>query len=423
MPEVYKLLLSGIVLPFTTVTVPVWVLATVALVILVGGIAWWKIKVQTSRYYYDIAIDLYNKGKSHEALRLLEKAFKKEPNYQPILYNIGVIQMELGDKEMAKSYFQLSLLEEPEDTYSLYNLGLIFYEEEHYEEAIKNWLGCIQYSVGDDIDPDVYYGLGLAYEGLEQWQTALEVYERNYELNPDHTDSKIAIGRLACELGDALYADKLLAEVLEEDPENQEALLYAALVAVELKKWDAAELYCTTLLSMDDENAHAFNLLGITYFYERRYTEAEECFEAALELDEQWVSPLNNLAYVYEKQGRITHAKMQFRQVQASESLTPQLENDSQWMIKYLKNPDGVEELELQRLGAELKAEEDLEDTEGFEGFPPIVEIPLGLALADTQDDDTLLIQENGKESQGIELLGRTAPTSPTAEAPSDVTP
>jgi tetratricopeptide (TPR) repeat protein len=409
MPELYKLLFSTIAIPFTPINIPLWGVISTGIVLLVGGIIWWKITLETSRYYYNIAIDLYNKGKRQEALRLLEKAFKKEPSYQPVLYNIGVIQMELGDKEMAKSYFQLSLLEEPEDTYSLYNLGLIFYEEELFEEAIKNWLECIQYSVGDDIDLDVYYGLGLAYEGLEQWQTALEVYERNYELNPEHTDSKIAIGRLACELGDSLYADKLLAEVLEEDPENQEALLYAALVAVELKQWDAAELYCTTLLAMDDENAHAFNLLGITFFYAKRYTEAEECFEAALELDEHWVSPLNNLAYVYEKQGRITHAKMQFRQVQASESLTTQLENDSQWMIKYLKNPDGVEELELQRLGAELKAEEDLEDIDTFE--PLLATGETSLASETAVEEETLSIQENGQEGNTLSIMGNVAPT------------
>jgi tetratricopeptide (TPR) repeat protein len=319
------------------------------------GYLWWKAKTQTARYLYNVAIDLYHKGRLQEALKILEKAFKKEPNYQPVLYNIGVIYMELGDNEIAKNYFQLSILEIPDDTSALYNVGLIEYEAESYEEAISSWLACIQHS--DEIDPDVYYGLGLAYEGMEQWQTALEVYERNVELNPEHIDSKIATARLAYELGDIHYAKRLLDELLAVDEENQDTLLYAALVAVALEDWDSGESFATQLLTLDDEHAHAFNILGVVYFYQKRYEDAEECFEAALELDEEWVSPMNNLAYVYEKQGRLTHAKMRFKQVQGSEALTPQLETDSYWMIRYLKDPEGAEALQAERLATEAEEE------------------------------------------------------------------
>jgi tetratricopeptide (TPR) repeat protein len=268
---------------------------------------------------------------------------------------MGVIYMELGDNDVAKNYFQLSILEVPDDTSALYNVGLIEYEAESYEEAISSWLACIQHS--DEVDPDVYYGLGLAYEGMEQWQTALEVYERNYELNPEHIDSKIATARLAYELGDLYYAKRLLDELLKADEEDQESLLYAALVATALQDWDAGERYSAKLLTLDDEHAHAFNILGVVYFYQKRYEDAEECFEAALELDEEWVSPMNNLAYVYEKQGRLTHAKMRFKQVQGSEALTPQLETDSYWMIRYLKDPEAAETLQAERLATEAEEE------------------------------------------------------------------
>jgi len=326
----------------------------VAIVATIGGL-WWQAKTQTARYLYNVAIDLYHRGRLPEALKILEKAFKKEPNYQPILYNMGVIYMELGDNEIAKNYFQLSILEIPDDTSALYNVGLIEYEAESYEEAISSWLACIQHS--DEVDPDVYYGLGLAYEGMEQWQTALEVYERNYELNPEHIDSKIATARLAYELGDLYYAKRLLDELLKADEEDQESLLYAALVATALQDWDAGERYSAKLLTLDDEHAHAFNILGVVYFYQKRYEDAEECFEAALELDEEWVSPMNNLAYVYEKQGRLTHAKMRFKQVQGSEALTPQLETDSYWMIRYLKDPEAAETLQAERLATEAEEE------------------------------------------------------------------
>ena len=350
MPELLQPLINSFVAD--------WLLWGIGFVVLVGCIIagfWWKAKTQTARYLYNVAIDLYHKGRQQESLKILEKAFKKEPNYQPILYNMGVIHMELGDKDTAKNYFQLSILEVPDDTSALYNLGLIEYEDERYEEAISSWLACIQHS--EEVDPDVYYGLGLAYEGMEQWQTALEVYERNYELNPEHVDSKVAMARLAYELGDIYYAKRLLDELLEHNEDDMEALLYAALVATAKEDWDGAERFSTKLLSLDDEHAHAFNILGVVYFYKKRYEDAEECFEAALELDEEWVSPMNNLAYVYEKQGRLTHAKMRFKQVQGSEALTPQLETDSYWMINYLKDPEQAETLQEERLATEAAEE------------------------------------------------------------------
>lgn len=350
MPELLQQLSNSFVADW-----PLWGVGIgVAVVVTIAGL-WWQAKTQTARYLYNVAIDLYHKGRLQEALKILEKAFKKEPNYQPILYNMGVIYMELGDNDVAKNYFQLSILEVPDDTSALYNLGLIEYEAECYEEAIASWVACIQHS--DEIDPDVYYGLGLAYEGMEQWQTALEVYERNVELNPEHIDSKIATARLAYELGDIHYAKRLLDELLAVDEENQDTLLYAALVAVALEDWDSGESFATQLLTLDDEHAHAFNILGVVYFYQKRYEDAEECFEAALELDEEWVSPMNNLAYVYEKQGRLTHAKMRFKQVQGSEVLTPQLETDSYWMIRYLKDPESAETLQAERLATEAEEE------------------------------------------------------------------
>jgi tetratricopeptide (TPR) repeat protein len=243
----------------------------------------------------------------------------------------------------------------PDDALSLYNLGLIDYDNECYEAAITNWLGCIQYS--HETDPDLYYGLGLAYEGMQQWQTALEVYERSCQLHPEHLESKISTARLAYELGEMAHAKTLLDELLIDNDENEDSLLYAALVAAALQDWEAAQLHAAKLLTLDDEHAHAFNVLGVAYFHLKRYEDAEECFEAALELDDQWVSPMSNLAYVYEKQGRLTNAKMRFRQVQTCRALTLQLETDSYWMLQYLKDPQQAEAVQAERLAADAAEE------------------------------------------------------------------
>lgn len=63
--------------------------------------------IKKEEVFNTIAIDLYNKQKYVDALKILELSYKYNPNYKDTVYNMSYIIYTLGDKETAISYLDL----------------------------------------------------------------------------------------------------------------------------------------------------------------------------------------------------------------------------------------------------------------------------------------------------------------------------
>ena len=158
---------------------------------------------------FEQAMDLLNRGKLHEAKKILSKMEKQQSNNPDILYNLGMIHSEHGEYDLAidklqrcvkiapnhgnalvalglahfkkdniskaEFYYQEALRKDPENIYALQNLGGLYAKENRLEEAINIFEKGERFAPEH---PNFLYGLALAYQDLGKLKKADEYYRK-----------------------------------------------------------------------------------------------------------------------------------------------------------------------------------------------------------------------------------------------------
>ena len=63
-------------------------------------------------------------------------ALKADPQHVPSLYSLGIIFMKNGDNKVAASKFKAILEIDSKNYDAHYNMGLLYYKDEKYDDAI-----------------------------------------------------------------------------------------------------------------------------------------------------------------------------------------------------------------------------------------------------------------------------------------------
>jgi tetratricopeptide (TPR) repeat protein len=132
----------------------------------------------------------------------------------------GNCKLDSGDYDGAIEDFQIALEKSPEDYRVLHNLGNVHYYRKEYAEAIKNYSSVLQHNPSystfrnrgntylalkefhkakedflsalsyEKDDFQCYNNLGIVYENIEDFEKAIEYYNKSYALNPDYLRPK-----------------------------------------------------------------------------------------------------------------------------------------------------------------------------------------------------------------------------------------
>ncbi len=137
------------------------------------------------------AINFKNQEKFQEALEILEKLYKTNPNSEEIknlliniLFDYGGYLNDYytqGYKE-AKNCFERITEINPNNYRAVYNLGIAYFNSGQLDEAINYLQKALE------IKPDYkycLYNLGLVYEEMERYEDALKFYEKAIEIDPE----------------------------------------------------------------------------------------------------------------------------------------------------------------------------------------------------------------------------------------------
>ena len=239
-------------------------IALLGLGVLIGvlGLMWaiWRF-APVSRWFYHLAWWMYQRQYYKTALYLLEQAFQKEPSLPSITYTMGVIHLELNHLDRAKDCLYIAILQDPEDAQCLYHLGVLEYQEGRYKLAIQHWVNCLQYST--ETDADLYYCLGLAYEALDAWQVASEMYEQGLQLDETHIDCLSASAYVNLQLGNLEKAEQYAQNVLSSTTPNAETYFVLSLLRIQNEAWEEALQFAEEALQLEPENVELLNLAGV----------------------------------------------------------------------------------------------------------------------------------------------------------------
>ncbi len=207
----------------------------------------------------------------------LEKERANDPQYQ---YNVGLVYLQNDNYEDAKKYLEKSLSLKPDFDLALNALGIIHFINAEFQEA------------------QIYF-------------------ERCLKVNPGFTEARNYLGSVYQEMG---YLDKAEAEfskaISDESYASRELPLYnlARLYLFKEKDEEALELV-EAALKLNDRMVMAINLKGVLLERLGRLNDAILSYEKALGINPGDVNLSYNLAVAYFKSDRRREAKALFEKI------------------------------------------------------------------------------------------------------------
>lgn len=205
-----------------------------------------------------------------QAQKYLKKALEIYPQNSNALLLLGNADFKLGEYFASRECYRKCLALNPGNKLALNNLrnvAIMTNKDEIFEEARITYKMLLNYKPED---AENYFGLGLAYRGLNKFDSAIISLEKSLELKPDYVDALSKMGEI--------YGQNLNRIDRAED---------CFLKAIKIKPNDESSL----------EN------LGIVYGIKGDYKRSLSFFQQALELKPDKYELYLNIAETYRIMG------------------------------------------------------------------------------------------------------------------------
>jgi len=223
---------------------------------------------------------LYDSGKKEEALRQIESLHRKNPRNQDVLIRMAQIHLSLGNASEAQKYLAAykELAGATAEMYLL--LGETMLARKFYDGAVKNFREAIR-TFPDD--PQMRFGLGRAYLGMNEKGQALLEFEQALNRKADNPDILIELGKLQNSMGMEEQADQTFARVEKSKNSNGECFLNIARHFAERSDLVRAVKYLEMAHELSPYHPEVQKTLGQTLARQKRHAEALAIFQQAVE--------------------------------------------------------------------------------------------------------------------------------------------
>jgi tetratricopeptide (TPR) repeat protein len=249
---------------------------------------------------------------------LWEDAVKKSPNKARVHknYGKGLLTAAYGSREQAKREFEAARRLAPDWAVPYYDLGVCYWQEEDYQQAVTLGLEAIQRRPKYK---DALYLLGTSYKKLHQWDKAREYLEQLIGMSPgsQYIGGYLDLLEVYGELG---LEDEALdvARKVRHLPDGATTLdYYRGLAFYKLKQMETAKLYFVKQTEQESDRLKAYIMLGQICYLEGDYQRAEMAFQQAVEESEWFVHGHYNLSIILEHRGRLREASEHLEKVLA----------------------------------------------------------------------------------------------------------
>ena len=220
----------------------------------------------------------------------------KPVSHLDILKDIGIERFITGQMEESEKILTLVYDKIKDDTNVIFTLANIYFAKNEYEKAIEFYEKSLQ------IEPKDHSSLnnvGLAYNNIGRFEKAIECYQKALEIKSDKYISFYNMGNAYRNIGAFEEAIKFYEKTLEIKPDYYEVLNNLGTTYEKLSQHEKAiENYHKALeIKSDFENA-LYNL-GVTYGNMGKYEKAIECYEKALSIKPDYHEAFYNIGCIY----------------------------------------------------------------------------------------------------------------------------
>ncbi len=196
---------------------------------------------------------------------------------------LGLSYYHTEDYGKAQTYLQKAVAANDKDAESAYTLGRIFLELENEKAAIPQYQRAIGLEAGRNM---WMYELGLIYYSQDDYKNALKYFtmatDAGYTRSNDFYEN---YGFAQLYTGDVENGLKSLDEVLSRKPNNKELLSNIANAMYDTKRYDAALLYFQKLLELNPADATSLFMAGMTFQKTGEKEKGQKICDKAIEMD------------------------------------------------------------------------------------------------------------------------------------------
>ncbi|MDR2979219.1 MAG: tetratricopeptide repeat protein [Bacteroidales bacterium] len=237
-----------------------------------------------------LSFEYLKQDELQKATRCISLAIREEEEYAEKLFHFSYY-FESHGKYVDAHLFYTNLTEVfPLLKGAWFGLGLAYSWLNNYEEAISAYQYAL--SIDDDI-PTAHFNIGNSYYDLEDYDSALKHYGIALELDPADYNSIACVGDCYYKMGQLDMAKDCYRQSLEINPENVDALYGMINLTKDGNNTATIRNYISKALAITPEN---FDLLFIALDL---YND-EQCEEKLIEIFEQSLTLSENKALHFE---------------------------------------------------------------------------------------------------------------------------
>lgn len=192
----------------------------------------------TASLYYEWGLVLEKFERYEEAKNKFTKALELDENNVEIIAHLGLCNVAMRDFETAEPQLEKVVESQPENRIVKQALGIVAFENNNYEQAVKH----LKESLDDNEDDSInYYYMAKSYEALKNDIKVKDNYETAVNKNPKYISAFVDYAKYLISLENYAEAQRKLRKALKIEPENVEILNLLFLTSYMLVKENLCE--------------------------------------------------------------------------------------------------------------------------------------------------------------------------------------
>ncbi len=201
-----------------------------------------------------------------QAVKYLNKAVEIYPINTNALLLLGNAYFKQEEYVKSRDSYQRCLVINPKNKFALNNLrnvAIVSNRDKMYGEALKNYELLLKYKPGE---AEYYFGLGVAYRGLNKFDSAIISLEKAVELKPDYVDAMSKMGEIYGQnLNMFDKAESCFLKAIEIKPDDGSSLENLGIVYGIRHDYKRSIFYLQKALKLNPEKYQIYLNIAETY--------------------------------------------------------------------------------------------------------------------------------------------------------------
>jgi len=246
-------------------------------------------------------IELYKGiGEEQKTINTYKEILKRNSNNIRAAIELGLLYYKNGRIEDSDKLFKDLAEKSLSDSEVIRKVAQICLDKKKYNDAIITIEGMLKSLPGSS---DIHYAAGMAYNAINDKETAIAHFKQVPWDSKFYHNSVIRISFLYQELGKTREAINLLENLIKNDPDKPELMLYLASFYEENEEFYKAEKVLEKAIKIDPKNVELHFRLGVIYDKWDKKEAAIESMKTVISLEPHNANALNYVGYIYAELG------------------------------------------------------------------------------------------------------------------------